>query len=111
MRRGGTRAVCLCAAGGIADAGSHSDYCNRLQHEYNGRLLRAASIAALTPSWGRGTMGQQETQAAIYVFSADIDYEQQLIVNYGMDRNSDWQKVIPKLQVERGKISSRMQKD
>lgn len=82
-----------------------------LQLEYNGKLLRAASIAALTPSWGRGTMAQQETQAAIYVFSADIDYEQQLTVNYGLDRNTEWQKVIPKLQVERGKITSRMQKD
>jgi len=80
-----------------------------LQLEYNGKLLRAL-IIPLTATWGKERMGQQETQAAIYVFTGDIDYEQPLIVNYGMDRNNEWQRVIPRLQVERGKIASRQQK-
>lgn len=81
-----------------------------LQLEYNGKLLRAARIVPLTASWGKERMGQQETQAAIYVFTDEIDYEQPLTVNYGTERNSEWQKIIPKLQLERGKVASRQQK-
>lgn len=78
-----------------------------LQIDYNGKLLRAALILPLTATWGKERMGQQETQAAIYIFTEEIDYEQPLTVNYGDGRNTEWQKVITKLQLERGKITSR----
>lgn len=78
-----------------------------LQLDYQGRQLRAAAIIPLTTSWGKPTMGQQETQAAIYVFANAIDYELPLVLKYGMEQNNDWQKLIPRLQVERNKILSR----
>ena len=81
-----------------------------VQLEYNGMLLRPGAIIALTPSWGRQTMGQQETQAAIYAFAEPFDFELPLTVKYGMDQSSDWQRVIPKLETERSKIQSRQQK-
>lgn len=80
-----------------------------VQLDYSGKLLRAAAILALTPSWGRQRMKQQETQAAIYVFNEPIDYELPLVLKYGFDQNHEWQRVIPRLQVERNKILSRTQ--
>lgn len=81
-----------------------------VQLEYNGMLLRPGTIIPLTPGWGRQRMGQQETQAAIYAFAEPFDFELPLTVKYGMNQNSDWQRVIPKLETERSKIQSRQQK-
>lgn len=78
-----------------------------VQIEYNGRQMRASAIIPLTPSWGRQRMDQQETQAAIYAFSDAINYEQPLVIRYGMERNDEWIKLVPKLEVERTKILSR----
>ena len=81
-----------------------------VQLDYNGRLLRAGAIMPLTASWGKGRMGQQETQAAVYVFADPVDFELPLIVKYGLDQNADWQRIVPKLEIERSKIRSRQQK-
>lgn len=81
-----------------------------VQLEYNGSMLRPNAILPLASSWGRQLLGQQETQVAVYVFRDAIDFEQQLVLHYGMDQNGDWQRVIPKLQVERTKILSRKEK-
>ena len=81
-----------------------------VQLDYNGKLLRAGAIIPLTASWGKQRMGQQETQAAIYVFPDAMDFELPLIVRYGLDQNTDWARIIPKLEVERSKIRSRQQK-
>lgn len=78
-----------------------------VQLDYNGKLLRAVAIMPLTPSWGKQRLGQQETQAAVYVFDEPIDFQLPLVLRYGADENRDWQRVIPRLQVERGKILSR----
>ena len=81
-----------------------------LRLEYNGAQLQAVSIVPLTPSWGKQRMDQQETQAAIYVFSGALDYELPLVVRYGNDRNNDWQRIIPKLETERSKVLSKTPK-
>lgn len=78
-----------------------------LQIEHQGRLMRAATVLPLTPSWGKNRLAQQETVTAVYVFSEPINYELPIVVRYGMFENSEWQRIIPKLQVERGKVSSR----
>jgi hypothetical protein len=80
-----------------------------VQIDYSGKLLRAVQIVPLTPAWGTQRLGQQETQAAIYVFGESIDYDLPLILKYGTDQNGDWQRVVSKLQVERTKILSRQQ--
>lgn len=78
-----------------------------VQIDYSGKLLRAEHIIPLTPSWGKQRLGQQETQAAIYAFAEPIDYDLPFVLKYGMDQNTDWQRVISRLQVERNKILSR----
>jgi hypothetical protein len=82
-----------------------------VQIDYAGKLLRAVSIMPLTPSWGKQRLGQQETQAAVYVFDEPMDFELPLVMKYGAEENRDWQRVIPRLQVERGKILSRQKTD
>lgn len=78
-----------------------------LQIEYNGKLLRPEAILPISPTWGQNRMAQQELQAAVYAFADAIDFEQQLTVQYGLERNRNWEKIIPILQVERTKILSR----
>ncbi|HEX6559685.1 MAG TPA: hypothetical protein VF021_09490 [Longimicrobiales bacterium] len=82
-----------------------------VQIEYHGRQLRASAIIPLTPAWGRQRMDQQETQAAIYAFSDAFDYEQPIVIRYGMESNDDWIQLVPKLEVERAKILSRQPKN
>ena len=65
------------------------------------------SILALTPTWGKGRLGQQEIATAIYAFSEAFNYELPMVVRYGMYENGEWQRIIPKLQVERGKVTGR----
>jgi hypothetical protein len=78
-----------------------------VQIEHQGRVLRAAAIIPLTPNWGKGQLSQQEIATAIYVFADAIDFDLPIVVRYGMDENNDWQSIIPRLQVERGKITGR----
>jgi hypothetical protein len=78
-----------------------------LQIEHQGRLMRAAAILPLTPAWGKGQLGQQEVATAIYAFSEPVNYELPIVVRYGMDENAEWQRIIPRLQVERGKVTGR----
>jgi hypothetical protein len=78
-----------------------------LQIEHQGRLMRAAAILPLTPAWGKGRLSQQEIATAIYVMGESFNYELPITVRYGMFENGEWQRIIPKLQVERGKVSGR----
>jgi hypothetical protein len=78
-----------------------------LQIEHQGRVLRAAAILPLTPTWGKGRLGQQEIATAIYAFSDEFNFDLPMTVRYGMYENGEWQRIIPKLQVERGKVSGR----
>jgi hypothetical protein len=78
-----------------------------LQIEHQGRVLRAAAILPLTPTWGKGRLSQQEVATAIYAFGEPINYDLPMTVRYGMFENADWLRIINKLQVERGKVSGR----
>ena len=78
-----------------------------VQIEHQGRLLRANAILPLSPNWGKGRLSQQEIATGIYIFGDAINYEMPIVVRYGSNDNSDWQRIIPKLQVERGKVSGR----
>jgi hypothetical protein len=79
-----------------------------LQIEHQGRILRAAAILPLTTNWGKGRLNQQEIATAVYAFGDAFNYELPIVVRYGMDENAEWQRIVPKLQVERGKVSGRV---
>jgi hypothetical protein len=78
-----------------------------LQIEHQGRLLRASAILPLTPTWGKGRLGQQEIATAVYAFTEPFNFELPMIAKYGMFENAEWQRIIPKLQIERGKVTGR----
>ena len=78
-----------------------------VQLEHQGRVMRAAAILPLSANWGKGQLAQQEIASAIYVFSENLNFDLPLTVRYGLDENNDWQRIIPRLQVERGKITGR----
>jgi hypothetical protein len=79
-----------------------------LQIVYQSRLLRPAAIVPLTTNWGRQRLDQQETQAAIYAFDADIDFAQVLTVRYGTEQSEEWRQILTRLENERGQIRSRI---
>jgi hypothetical protein len=72
------------------------------------RLLRASVIIPLTSGWGRQRLDQQETQTAIYAFDADIDFNQVLAVRYGLEESQEWRQIMSRLELERGRILSRV---
>jgi hypothetical protein len=78
-----------------------------LQLNHQGRTLQPRAILPLTPAWGRQRLQQQETLTAVYVFTPQIDYQQPIGVRYGMVQNDEWARIIPKLDVERGKVRAR----
>lgn len=78
-----------------------------LQIEHQGRLLRASAIMPLSPTWGKGRLSQQESATAIYAFAEPVNFDLPIVVRYGMNENAEWQRIIAKLQVERGKVSGR----
>jgi hypothetical protein len=79
-----------------------------LQIVYQSRLLRPSTIIPLTTNWGRQRLDQQETQAAIYAFDAEIDFAQVLTVRYGAEQSEEWRQILTRLENERGQIRSRI---
>ncbi len=78
-----------------------------LQLIATGRTLRPAAILPRTSGWGRQRLGQQEAQAAVYVFEGPIGYGQSLIVRNGMDQRGAGADIVPVLDEERGKVVAR----
>jgi hypothetical protein len=79
-----------------------------LQLTHQGRLMRATRILPVTGGFGRQRLAQQENQSAIYVFDERIDYEQPITVRYELLESSEWTQIVPKLEVERAKVRSRV---
>jgi len=79
-----------------------------LQLTHQGRLMRATRILPVTGGFGRQRLNQQENQSAIYVFDERIDYEQPITVRYELLESGEWSQIIPKLEIERAKVRSRI---
>jgi hypothetical protein len=78
-----------------------------IQLLYQGRTLRPEAIVPVTGGWGRQRMQQQESESAVYAFEGPIDYQQEIVLRYGMEESAAWRTIISKLQVERAKVKSR----
>lgn len=78
----------------------------RLAHR--GRTMPPAGIVPLTTGWGQQLLQPEQTQSAIYVFPAEIDYELPIILRYDEQQSDDWHRVIlPRLEAERTRVESR----
>jgi len=78
-----------------------------LQISHQGRQLRPAAIIAVTSGWGRQLLAQQDQQIAVYAFEGTIDYEQPILMQYGMTSSDAWSQVIPRLEVERARVRAK----
>jgi hypothetical protein len=78
-----------------------------LQLTYQGKIIRAAALLPMTDGFGRQRLQQQENQSAIYAFADRIDYAQPFVVRYAFQQSDEWLRILPKLEVERGKIRAR----
>ena len=79
-----------------------------LQLTHQGKLMRSVQMLPITSGFGRQRLAQQENQTAIYVFDERIDYEQPIVVRYGVLESGDWAQIIPRLEVERAKVRARV---
>ena len=73
----------------------------------NGRDFRPLDVLPLTPGFGEQRLKVRETQAALYVFSADLDASQPLTVRVETTQNDDWPAVLRRIERERALIRSR----
>jgi hypothetical protein len=78
-----------------------------LQLSHRGRLLRPALVLPVSSGFGAQRLQQQETQQAVYVFDSRIDYDQPITVRYGLEQSDAWSAIIPRLEVERGRVRAR----
>jgi hypothetical protein len=81
-----------------------------LQITHRGRTNRPAAIVPLTTGWGRQLLQPQQSQSAIYVFSAPFDYSLPITIRYGLRQVDDWHRVVlQRLDDERARVLSRAQ--
>ncbi|MDH3297293.1 MAG: hypothetical protein OEM96_03280 [Gemmatimonadota bacterium] len=78
-----------------------------LQIRNRGFLYRPLDILPVTPDFMRERLRQQETQIALYLFSADIDLDLQTEVAYGGASSARWDGIRLNLDSELAKATSR----
>ena len=76
-----------------------------------GRRLRPGTIRPITPGWGRQRLDPSEAQLAVYAFETEIDFEQELVVEYGDVENRDWDRILRKIQAEAVRVRARAKGD
>jgi hypothetical protein len=72
-----------------------------------GRRLRSILIRPVTSGWGAERLEPEETQLAVYAFPAELDLEQPLLVEYGLETASGWEEILRRLEAERGRARAR----
>ena len=72
-----------------------------------GRRQRPLAISPVTPGWGSERLEQEEPQLAIYAFTGDVDLEQPLTVEYGLEASTGWDEILRRLESERGRARTR----
>ncbi|MFQ5890038.1 MAG: hypothetical protein ACE5JR_08290 [Gemmatimonadota bacterium] len=78
-----------------------------LQIRTQNTTYRPLDIIPVTADFGRGRLDQQETQIALYLFSADIDLELPLTVVYQGTESSRWNAIRNRLDAELSRVLSR----
>jgi len=72
-----------------------------------GLRYRPEAIHAITPGWGGQRLRQEETQIAVYAFDSGIDLEISLTVEYEGARNTSWEGILTRLELERVRVQGR----
>lgn len=81
-------------------------------HIVNGGLrYRPAAIQAITPGWGEQRLQQEETQLAVYAFDGAIDLEITMVVEYERARDTSWEGILNRIELERARVRGRVGRD
>lgn len=72
-----------------------------------GRDFRALDIIPLSAGFGEQRLRQRETQTAIFVFEAEIDVNQPLVMSFMSERNEFWEHLLPRIERERALVRAR----
>ena len=72
-----------------------------------GLRYRPEAIHAITPGWGGQRLRQEETQIAVYAFDPRIDLEIALTVEYEGARDTSWEGILTRLELERVRVRGR----
>src|SRR5262249_25463160 len=59
-----------------------------------GRDFRPLDVIPLTPGFGEQRLRQRESQSGLYVFDAQVDVNQPLVLQYETQQTSDWENVL-----------------
>lgn len=78
-----------------------------LQIRTQNTTFRTLGIVPVTGDFGRGRLGQQETQIALYLFPAEIDLDLPIRVAYGRAESSRWSGIRSRLDAELSRVRSR----
>ena len=73
-----------------------------------GLRYRPLAIRAITPGWGEQRLRQEETQIAVYAFDSAIDLEITLAVEYEGARDTSWEGILTRLELERARVRGRI---
>jgi len=68
---------------------------------------RPLDIRPISPSWTFQRVLPREPQLGLYAFPLGVDLEGDLAVEYQETRSLDWERVLPLIQTERGRIRAR----
>jgi hypothetical protein len=79
-----------------------------IQLLHQARLLRPSAILPVSSGWGRQRLAQQETQMAVYVFEGPIEYDQPVVVRYGVEESDEWRRIVQRLEAERARVQARV---
>ena len=72
-----------------------------------GLRYRPEAIHAITPGWGGQRLRQEETQMAVYAFDPVIDLEIALTAEYEGARDTSWEGIVTRLELERARVRGR----
>ena len=72
-----------------------------------GRDFRPIDVLPITPGFGQQRLRQRDVQQALYLFDPQVDVNQPLTVQYESTRNSDWPRILQRIERERVLVRSR----
>ncbi len=72
-----------------------------------GLRFRPRAIVPITPGWTLQRLRQQETQMALYAFEDRFDLESSLDVEYRDAVQTEWERILVRLETERARVRAR----
>ncbi len=68
---------------------------------------RPLTIFPVTPGWTTGRLQPRRTEMAVYAFDSGLDLEGDIEVEYREHRSRSWERILPRIEVERSRVRAR----